>query len=153
MSEIDAPPLLEFGVLTDFDHYTDFMPHTKETRVIARQGEDRRTVYQRLKPPIVEERDYAIEITLSQEDGGVCQSRRTSAPDAVPLAEGCVRVRINSGTWRVEPLPGDRARLIHRLQTHPGGSIPTWVANRSDTVATPALFTAIRREVARRVRG
>lgn len=148
VSEIDAPPAVVFRVLGDYDHYPQFMPYTKETRTLEKKSETRLTVYQRLSPPIVDDRDYAIDVTLTpgtDENGGVYRTAWTPLPEAVPPRAGCVRVKINSGSWVLEPLDGGtRTRLTYNLQTHPGGSIPAWVANRSNTVAIPELFKAVR---------
>lgn len=152
VTELDASPALAFEVLGDFDHYAEFMPYTKETRILERTSETRLKVYQRLSPPVVSDRDYVIDVTLSPATDatkGVFESRWTSAPDAIPTRDGCVRVRLNSGSWTMEPLDGGRrTRLTHRLQTHPGGSIPTWVADKSNTVAIPELLKAVAARVA-----
>lgn len=37
---IDAPPAAVMKVITDYDHYGEFMPHFKQARVLSRRGND-----------------------------------------------------------------------------------------------------------------
>lgn len=150
VAELDADPADVFAVLIDYERYTEFMPYTAETTVLERSDASHLAVYQRITPPLVDPRDYVMEVSLSLPASGqdAYTSHWSSTPDAVPQRDGCVRVRVNSGSWSAEPLPDGRTRLVHRLQTHPGGSIPTWVANRSNTIVIPEMFRAIRRRVA-----
>lgn len=145
VSEFAVAPAVVFGVLSDYDRYAEFMPYTRETRTIARTSETRLQVYQLLSLPFVEDRDYVMDVLLNVEAEGAFRISWTSAPDAVPVRAGCVRVRINSGSWEMRPLDGGaRTQLTHALQTHPGGSIPAWIVNRSNTLAIPMLFDAVR---------
>ncbi len=148
---VDATPAALFRLLAAYEAYPSFMPYTEETRIVRRASEARFTVYQRISPPLVDDRDWAIDVTLAPASvpGGASRISWSSRPDAVPVREGCVRVRVNAGSWLLEPLAGGtRTRLTHRLRTHPGGSLPALVVERSNTVALPELFAAIRRRAA-----
>lgn len=146
VGELEAPPAVVFGILADYDRYPAFMPYTTETRTLRRTSATRFTVYQRLSLPLVDDRDYAIDVTLipAPDADGATRISWTAVPDAVPPRAGSVRVMINNGSWELRPLAGGkRTRLTQRLQTHPGGSIPGWIADRSNTLALPALFEAV----------
>ena len=55
------------------------------------------------------------------------------APDSAP------------GAWILEPMgDGKKTRVTYQLHTHPGGSIPSWIANKSNTIAIPDLFKAVK---------
>jgi hypothetical protein len=56
---IDAPPAAVFAVVDDSEAYPSFMPYTAEARVLKR---DKDTVinYQRLRVPLVSDRDYTL---------------------------------------------------------------------------------------------
>jgi ribosome-associated toxin RatA of RatAB toxin-antitoxin module len=149
VAEFGAGPEAVFRVVTDYAHYADFMPYVKEARVLERKSESRVSVYAHISPPLVDDRDWAIDVTLTSgtaANGGVFKTEWTAIPDAVPARDGVVRVRLNKGTWTLEPLDGGkRTRVTYKVSTHPGGSIPTWMANKSNTVAIPDLFKAVRK--------
>ena len=39
--ETEARPEIVFDVLSDFEHYPEFMPYVKESRVLSREGNKR----------------------------------------------------------------------------------------------------------------
>jgi len=46
----------------------------------------------------------------------------------------------------MEPLDGGkRTRATYALFTDPGGSIPSFIANKANTTALPDLFAAVRK--------
>lgn len=151
-ADIEATPATVYDVIGDFEHYVDFMPFVKESTVIERQSATELISYQRLSPPLVDNRDYYIAVKLApgtKENGGVYKSSWESRPDYKPETKGSVRVRLNTGSWTIHPLDGGKkARVIYELVTHPGGSIPTWMANQSNTMALPDLFKAVRKRSA-----
>jgi ribosome-associated toxin RatA of RatAB toxin-antitoxin module len=154
VSEFAASPTAVYRVVTDYAHYADFMPYVKEARVLERKSETRVSVYAHISPPLVDDRDWAIDVQLtpgSASNGSVFKTEWTATPDAVPVRDGIVRVRMNKGSWTLEPLDGGkRTRVTYRVSTHPGGSIPSWVANKSNTVAIPDLFKAVRKRAGAR---
>lgn len=154
ITEASAPPKAVYAVVTDFENYAKFMPYTKEAKVVARKSDTSLTVYSFLSPPLVDDRDYVIEVTLAPDgnkNNGNYKSSWVAVPQAVPERSGVVRVKINTGSWFMEPLDGGkRTRITYTLSTHPGGSIPNWVANKSNTVAIPDLFKIVRTEAAKR---
>jgi hypothetical protein len=152
ISEFDAAPGTVFQVVGDFVNYAKFMPYVKESRITKVLGENELVTYQLLSPPLVSNRDYFIHVKKTPgnaENGQVFRSEWKAVPETEPDREGVVRVRINSGSWTLEPLDGGRrTRITYSLLTHPGGSIPSWVANASNTTAIPDLFAAIRKRAA-----
>lgn len=149
IGDIDAPPKAVFAVLADFENYAKFMPYTKESKLIATLGTSELITYQLISPPLVSSRDYYIRVRTTvpaNENAGVYKSEWTAVPDHQPERKDVVRVRINTGSWTLEPLDGGkRTRATYALLTHPGGSIPSWIANASNTTAIPDLFKAIRK--------
>jgi hypothetical protein len=154
VSEMEAPPAKVFEAVAAFDEYPKFMPYVKEARLVSKQSEAEFVSYALLSPPLVSDRDYAIAVKLtkgSAENGGVYRSEWSSRPDAEPERKGVVRIQLNTGSWTIEPLDGGkRSKVTYALHTHPGGSIPMWVANKSNTVAIPDLFKAVRKRATER---
>jgi hypothetical protein len=147
ITDLPQPPEIVFAVVTDFANYTRFMPYVKECRVLNRQGDDTLTCYQLISPPLVSERDYIIQVKLTRgpANHGVWKSEWTAKPDALPERPDIVRVKLNNGSWTLAPGPdGQGTRVTYTLHTSPGGAIPAFVANKSNTQAIPALFKAIK---------
>jgi ribosome-associated toxin RatA of RatAB toxin-antitoxin module len=142
-------PEAVFRAICDVERYPDFMPYVKESKVLARDGPDGLSTYTRLTPPLVSDRDYVLKIKLTRgtrANGGVFKSEWGSAPEMLPEKPGVVRVKVNTGAWLLEPLDaGKRTRASYHLHTHPGGDIPDWLANKSNTSAIPDLFQAVAR--------
>jgi hypothetical protein len=147
IAEVDARPEVVFNVVNDFDHYPEFMPYVIESRVLSRNGDSEVVAYNRIAPPFVAERDYPLKFRMTRgtsANGGVFRSEWTASPEAEPEVKGVVRIRLNDGSWVAEPISGGtRTRLTYTLLTNPGGLIPDFVANMSNTVAIPKLFKAV----------
>ena len=147
IAEVDARPEVVFNVVNDFDHYPEFMPYVIESRVLSRNGDSEVVAYNRIAPPFVAERDYPLKFRMTRgslANGGVFRSEWTASPETEPEVEGVVRIRLNDGSWVAEPISGgSRTRLTYTLLTNPGGMIPDFVANMSNTVAIPKLFKAV----------
>jgi uncharacterized protein YndB with AHSA1/START domain len=148
-AEVAAPPEVVFKVLSDFEHYRDFMPYVEESRVLIRKGDNEVVTYARIAPPLVSERDYPLKVRMtrgSPSNGGVFKVEWTANPEAEPEVEGVVRVKLNEGSWLAAPFNGGkRTRLTYTLLTNPGGLIPPFVVNLSNTVAIPELFEAVKK--------
>lgn len=147
VAEMETPPEVVFNVLNDFEHYPEFMPYVKESLVLSREGNNEAITYARIAPPFVSERDYALRVRMTRgthSNGGVFKVEWVAVPDAQAEVEGVVRVKLNEGSWLVEPLhDGKRTRLSYNLLTNPGGLIPPFIVNMSNTTAIPQLFSAI----------
>lgn len=154
VGDVDASPEAVSKVVGDFSHYPDFMPYVKEAKIVSRKSDNEFVAYTLLSPPLVDDRDYAIKVTAAPgtaQNGGVFTTAWTAVPEAEPARADVVRVTLNDGEWRMEPLDGGkRTKLTYTLLTHPGGSIPNWVANKSNTKAIPDLFAAIRKRATKK---
>jgi Polyketide cyclase / dehydrase and lipid transport. len=146
-TEMEARPEIIFDVLSDFEHYPDFMPYVKESRVLGRESNGEVITYARVAPPFVNERDYLLRVRMvrgTASNTGVFKIEWKAVPEMQPEVEGVVRVKLNEGSWLAAPLDGGtRTRLTYTLLTNPGGLIPDFVANMSNTIAIPELFKAV----------
>lgn len=145
----DASPEHVHRVLDDNAHYQDFMPYTKVSRVLKREGS---TVwsYERINAPLVAERDYTVKIThqqLTRADGSVVMHHAftQSNADGPAAVDGVVRIAVLDGRWELEPIEGGaRTRATYWVYTSPGGSVPTFLVNAANTNAVPGLFDAVK---------
>jgi hypothetical protein len=146
-AEVEARPEIVFDVQSDFEHYPDFMPYVKESRVLSREGNSEVITYARVAPPFVSERDYLLRVRMMRgtaSNGGIFKIEWEAVHEMQPEVEGVVRIKLNEGSWLATRLDGGtRTRLTYTLLTNPGGMIPDFVANMSNTIAIPELFKAV----------
>lgn len=151
ISEMEAPPEAVFNVLIDFEHYPEFIPYVKESQVLSRASNNEMVTYARIAPPFIDERDYPLKVRLtygSTANNSTFKVEWSTLPEARPEIEGVVRIRLNEGSWLAAPLDGGKhTRLTYTLLTNPGGFIPDFVFNFSNTIAIPELFEAIKKRV------
>ncbi|HEX2568589.1 MAG TPA: START domain-containing protein [Polyangia bacterium] len=149
---IDAPPQACFKMVTDFENYTRVMPYTQEAKVLAREGDKVSYFYTVVDAPLVSSRDYTIRVvddSAADAKGGGYHARWVIANDkGPPPRDKVVRVAVNTGYWEFTPVDGGRqTRVTYQVLLDPGGSIPTWIADRANLSAMKTLFKALRKAV------
>lgn len=143
---IEAPPARVFEVLSDVSKYTEFMPYLEKLEVLETL-DDGRIQYEVVNAPVVSRRDYVLRITVAKlDDGWRIEWKPAPEDKGPPATKGMVRVGINEGSYVIAPHEKG-TKLSYTLLTHPGGSIPNWIAKRSNTSAVPDLLDGIRRRV------
>lgn len=147
VGEVDAPPERVYQVITDFEHYAEFMPYLEDSKVIKR-SDDEVVTWAIMNAPMVSRRDWIVRVKLDPKNKlGTTWTLATEGP---PPSDRAVRLKVNDGSWTLEPLDGGkRTRCTYYLYTDPGGSIPTWIANKANTMALPDLFEAVRKRAAK----
>jgi hypothetical protein len=156
MGLIDASPQAVLAAISDYDRYPATMPYVVEAKVLKRpDASDPSTIfYSRVNLPLVSARDYLIRLVEESDwkDGkGYLKVRWTvvnDKDDLKPVPEDVIRIRVNDGYWILEPREGGRKTFTtYSIHSSPGGSIPTWIANKANTVAVPKVFEAVRKVV------
>lgn len=143
---IEAPPQQVFEVLSDVSRYTEFMPYLEKLEVLETL-DDGRIQYEVVNAPVVSRRDYVLRITVAKlAEGWRIDWKPAAEGKGPPASKGKVRVEVNEGSYLIEPHEKG-TKLSYALLTHPGGSIPSWIAKRSNTSAVPDLLDGIRRRV------
>jgi len=151
MAFVDAPPSRVFKVIGDYNHFKDFMPYTKESKIIAQQ--DKVTYfYTLISPPIVSNRDYTLKLTdYSTFDGKtgfykvVWEAANDKGP---PQPKGVVRLDVNRGFWLLESTEGGKKTFVtYYLYTDPAGAIPLFLVNQANKESVPDLIKAVRKRV------
>lgn len=141
---IDAPSRRVWEVMRDVDHYPEFMPYMAEARILREQG-NTRIVYERISPPIVNDRDLTLKsVAYPDSETGVFQQRLSIANDQGPPAKpGVVRITVAKGGWTLEPLDTKTTRILYWFHTDPGGWIPEWIVNFGQRHSIPRLIDAL----------
>jgi len=147
---IEGPAARVYKVLNDLDNYKDFMPYTRESKVVGREGKAT-FFYSCIAAPIVANRDYTLRMTdQSNMDptSGFYKISWDAANDKGPaLKDGTVRIDVNKGHWLLEPTEDGKTTATYYVYTNPGGAIPTWLINKANKDSVPDIFRAIRKRM------
>jgi len=143
IGEFHAPISVLKGVLADVAKYSEFMPYTKESRVLPQNAQ---LLYMVLKPPLVGTLDYTIRVheeLLKNPDGGTTYRSRWELAnlDGPPPQAGVIRVTANEGSWLLEPI-GNQTRATYTLYTDGGGIAPL-LMNFANKQSVSRLFDAL----------
>lgn len=148
VGEIDATPEKVFLDVSDYEHQVGNMPYVEEIKVFSRTA-DQVKFWARADFPMVSKRDWVLSSKLEKNlPGGVYRVswEPTEVKEAPPPQDGVVRLKVNTGSWTLEPLDGGkRTKATYSLFTDPGGSVPTFIANKANTTALPELFARVRK--------
>ncbi|HEY3446963.1 MAG TPA: START domain-containing protein [Myxococcales bacterium] len=150
--EIDSPPPAVFRVLTDLEAYKETMPYTEESKVIETEdvnGKKAWHFYSLINAPLASRRDYTIKIEDQsdwQDGKGYLKTYWDISAKGPEPKKGVVRVKVNQGSWMLEPVDGGKkTKATYLLFTDPGGSLPTWIANKANSSAIPDIFVQLRK--------
>jgi hypothetical protein len=148
VGQVDAPPEKVFGVVTDYEHQVGNMPYIEDQAVFTR-SESEVVLWAIGNFPFVSKRDWVVRTKLEKNlPGGVWRAswEPTILANVPPPEDGVVRLKVNTGSWTLEPLDGGkRTMATYQLLTDPGGSIPKFIANKANTTALPELFARVRK--------
>ncbi len=138
--EILAPRQVVLSVITDYEQYPQFVPHTRSIRIRKREGN---TVDVEMHIDMVKEVTYTIRL-------------REEAPTRVSwtLVEG--PFKSNEGGWELEDLGNDRTRATYRVDVNMGFFVPGPIVSKMVAQSLPAnlkAFKARSEEVWRRQKG
>ncbi|MBI5365916.1 MAG: SRPBCC family protein [Planctomycetes bacterium] len=127
---IDAPVAAVWDAITDYDRYAEFMPHTKESKILERKGKVVlfRTV---LEFPV---RDvwYVIRLTLNE---------KAHRADWV-MADG--NIKANVGSWALASFGKGRTCATYTVAIDPGFYVPKFLLNKATQGSLPMLIRAVR---------
>lgn len=101
----------------------------KLQKLLKHEGDQSWTYAQFNTPWPVTARDSVLHITTTQEAGGGLTRTIEAAPTYQPEEKGFVRVTKAQGFWKLVP-KGDATEVTYQLHTNPGGSVPSWLANK-----------------------
>lgn len=151
--EIDAPPALVREVLLDYEHASKVTDNVVESRVMTRNGQEV-VVYQRLKLPVISDRDFTLRATWGQRGQTLLTHFVVDNSRGPQPRDGIVRLSTLQGGWELEPIRGGAAtHARYRVQIDLGGSVPKWMVSGGAAKNVPKLFEGVRREAKRRVPG
>lgn len=102
-------------------------PYLRERRVLS-TASDERVTYDRVAPPVISERDYALRVRRVR-DGAACVVRFELANEvAPPPVRGRVRLSRLAGTWRFVRAANGQTEVTYTAHSEPGGDVSAFIA-------------------------
>jgi hypothetical protein len=151
--DIAAPPTVIRDVLFDYDHASKVTDNIAESRVLQRRGQEA-VVYQRLKLPVISDRDFTVHSSWQQHGATVTTQFAIDNTHGPQPRDGIVRLSTMNGEWELQPIRGGAAtHARYHVQIDLGGSVPKWMVSGGAAKNLPKLFEGLRREVKGRVPG
>jgi hypothetical protein len=139
----DAPPEKVLAVMLAYDKAKSWQKELGESRVLDREA-NALDVYQRLKLPIISDRDYILHVTWGNDDKGVWMHFATT-PTGPPSPKGVVRMPVHEGTWRLDRgADGHSTNAHYEVRMDLGGSLPAGMARKNVAKSIPNFFEGLR---------
>lgn len=145
---VDATPSHVWSVLSDVEKHTSFMPHLLESRVVDREEDGALFLYQRISPPMVDDRDYTVRVqNVVDAEHATYRQTWTTANHRGPASSDAVRLTRVDGSWVIEPATLGGTWITYWVHTSPGGAIPKWIVNAANRKGIPELMHAVKARV------
>ncbi|MBI3270559.1 MAG: SRPBCC family protein [Planctomycetes bacterium] len=127
---IDAEVAAVWDAITDYDRYVEFMPHTKESRILERKGRVIR--FRSVLGFPVRDVWYVIRLTLNEKAHRV---------DWV-MEEG--NIKSNVGSWALSAYGKHRTCAVYTVSIDPGFFVPKFLLSKATQGTLPMLIRAVR---------
>ncbi|EIK94940.1 lipid-binding start domain-containing protein [Pseudomonas sp. M47T1] len=102
----------------------------KSQKLLKTEGDKSWTYTQFNTPWPVTPRDSVLEVTSVQAADGTLTRNLKEVPAYLPEEKGFVRVAQVDGFWKLVPKGADSTEVTYQVHTEPGGSVPSFVANK-----------------------
>jgi hypothetical protein len=102
----------------------------KAQKILKHEGDKAWTYSQFNTPWPVTPRDSVLKITTIEGADGSLTRNLEGQPKYIPEEKGFVRVAQVEGFWKFVPKGPGETEVIYQVHTEPGGSVPSWLANK-----------------------
>lgn len=102
----------------------------KSQKLLKHEGNQAWTYTQFNTPWPVTPRDSVLQVTTEEGSDGAVTRKLLGQPTYIPEEKGYVRVSQVEGFWKLVPKGPDLTEVTYQVHTEPGGSVPSWVANK-----------------------
>lgn len=139
-----------FKTLLDYEGQVGAIDRLSKSQVLLRTKRAM-IVYQRLNLPVISDRDFTLRVWWGR-TGKVRWIRYRAQPDGLGGLDGAVHVKVHSGSWQLEALPGGKTRARFEVLIDMGGWLPRWLAKSGSGKEVPKLFSSIDKLLAKAAR-
>lgn len=144
----DAPPDKVLAVMLDYEHARDWQKNVAECRVLKRSSNSL-DVYQLLKMPVIDDRDYTLHVTWGEDDKGAWM-KFTLSEAGPPSPKGVVRVPVHEGKWRLDKTAEGGTKAHYEVKMDLGGSLPASMTKKRAATNIPNFFEGLRAQLRKR---
>jgi START domain len=102
----------------------------KSQKLLKHEGDQSWTYTQFNTPWPVTARDSVLHVTTVAGADGSLTRKLEGVPTYLPEEKGFVRVTQVQGFWKFVPKGADQVEVTYQVHTEPGGSVPSWLANK-----------------------
>jgi len=102
----------------------------KLQKLLKHEGDKNWTYTQFNTPWPVTARDSVLLVTTEEGADGSLTRKLQGQPTFIPEEKSFIRVTQVDGFWKFVPKGADQTEVIYQVHTEPGGSVPSWVANK-----------------------
>ena len=102
----------------------------KSQKLLKTEGDKSWTYTQFNTPWPVTPRDSILLVTTSIGSDGAVMRKLEGVSTYLPVEKGFVRVSQVEGFWKLVPKGADETEVTYQVHTEPGGSVPSWLANK-----------------------
>ena len=147
-----VPPERLYAVITDYDHFAEFIPYVTSSRILRHEGETG-YVHQHLRfPGPVADRYYTISSSAasSRPRNNFFRVEWHLVPKSsvvVPAEEGIVPPAF-SGFWELtSSANGTATEAVYSIHLDPGGALPSWLVTPMMNRYLSQVVEAVRTKV------
>lgn len=124
--------------------------HECESQKILKHEGDKTWTYSQFNTPWpVTPRDSVLQVTTVEGADGSLTRNLKGVPTYIPDEKGFVRVAQVDGFWKMVPKGANETEVTYQVHTEPGGSVPSWLANKFVVDAPFNTLKALRERAAK----
>jgi hypothetical protein len=135
-------------ILLDYNAYPSWVPRCKDSKIIARIGEDEFIAHLTFNAPWpVANRDCVERVKIERNEATRTTIMHiTSDPKYLSPVEGVVRIEKMIAYWKIVE-KADGVEVTNEYASDPGGSLPDWVVNAQSVEGPYETFTSIQNKI------
>ena len=130
VTTIKAPIAKVRGLQEDVAGACKWIHECKSQKLLKTEGDKSWTYTQFSTPWPVTPRNSILEVTTTVGADGTVTRTLKEVPKYLPEEKGFVRVSQVEGFWKMVPKGADQTEVTYQVHTEPGGSVPSWLANK-----------------------
>ena len=130
VTTIKAPMAKVLGLQEDAAGACAWIHECKSQKLLKHEGDQSWTYTQFNTPWPVTPRDSVLQVTSVKGSDGSLTRNLIGVPTYIPEEKGFVRVAQVEGFWKMVPKGDNSTEVTYQVHTEPGGSVPSWLANK-----------------------
>ena len=130
VTTIKAPMAKVLGLQEDAAAACAWIHECKSQKLLKHEGDQSWTYTQFNTPWPVTPRDSVLLVTSVKGSDGSLTRNLKGLPTYIPEEKGFVRVAQVEGFWKMVPKGDNVTEVTYQVHTEPGGSVPSWLANK-----------------------